>query len=83
MEHALAAMRDRPDQTPRLGSIATPTLIIVGAGDVITPPDVARAMAAALPHATVRVIPGAGHMAAMEQPGAVNEAMGAFLDRSG
>ncbi|HLG06804.1 MAG TPA: alpha/beta fold hydrolase, partial [Gemmatimonadales bacterium] len=47
---ALSAMRDRPDSTPLLATLTgIPTLVVVGAEDVITPPAIAQAMAAAIP----------------------------------
>src|SRR4051794_6693821 len=60
--HALAAMRDRPDQTPMLGQIKVPTLVGVGDQDAITPPDVARAMQAKIPGSQLRIFIGSGHM---------------------
>jgi len=79
IEHALAAMRDRPDQTPTLAAIKMPTLIIVGDHDSITPVAVAQGMQKQISGAQVAVIKGAGHMSPMEQPGQVNQAMGRFL----
>jgi pimeloyl-ACP methyl ester carboxylesterase len=72
-------MRDRPDSTPDLAGIAVPTLVVVGAGDVITPPAEAEAMVAAIPGARLELIPGAGHLAPVEQPDAVNAALRRFL----
>jgi 3-oxoadipate enol-lactonase len=79
IENALVAMRDRPDRTGELTSIAAPTLVIVGDADAITPPDVAESMAAAIPGAKLEVIVGAGHMAPMEQPEQVSRAMEKFI----
>jgi pimeloyl-ACP methyl ester carboxylesterase len=79
IEHALMAMRDRPDQTPFLASIPVPTLIIVGDADAITPPEVARAMHEQVPNSHLEVIRGAGHMAPMEQPAQVNQAIRHFM----
>jgi 3-oxoadipate enol-lactonase len=76
---AALGMALRANRTPMLGSIRVPTLVIVGEDDVITPPDVARKMAAAIPNAKLSVIPEAGHLANMEQPEAVNEALLAWL----
>jgi pimeloyl-ACP methyl ester carboxylesterase len=79
LAHALAAMRDRPDQTELLGQIRMPTLLIVGEHDAITPPTVMEKMAAEIPDAGFKVITGAGHMSPMEQPSQVNAAMREFL----
>lgn len=72
---ALAAMRDRPDSTPLLASIAVPTTVIVGELDAISPPAEVRAMAAALPAGQLVVIDGAGHLANMESPAGFMTAM--------
>lgn len=72
----LAALRDRPDQTPALSSIAVPTIVIVGELDALTPPSESQAMAASIPGARLVTIPGAGHLAPMERPRAVAAALG-------
>ena len=76
--HGLAARADSRDMLPK---IAVPTLVLVGEEDVLTPPDEAKAMASAIPAARLEVIPHAGHLANLENPGAVNAALGAFLPR--
>jgi pimeloyl-ACP methyl ester carboxylesterase len=81
VEHALAAMRDRPDRSGELASIRVPTLVIVGDGDAITPPDVAESMASKIPGADLVTVRGAGHMTPMEQPEQVNRALKGFLDK--
>jgi 3-oxoadipate enol-lactonase len=77
--HALDAMRTRPDFRADLPHIARPTLVVVGAEDAVTPPAIAREMAAAIPGAATSVIAGAGHLAPMEQPAAFNAALREFL----
>ena len=59
----LLSMRDRCDQTDFLPSIACPTLIIVGENDAITPSSAATAMKNAIPQATMKTVPQAGHLA--------------------
>jgi 3-oxoadipate enol-lactonase len=80
IEHALGAMRDRPDRSGELGAIKVPTLVVVGDSDQITPPQGAEAMAKKIPGAKLETIRGAGHMSPMEQPEQVNRALTAFLD---
>ena len=75
----LTALRDRPDARPGLASIAIPSLVVVGAQDALTPPSDAQAMAEAIPGARLAEIPGAGHLAPMERPGAVAAALGDFF----
>ncbi len=79
VEADLAAMRDRPDARPGLGSIGVPALVVVGAQDALTPPADSEAMAAAIPGARLVTIPGAGHLTPMERPGAVAAALGDFF----
>jgi 3-oxoadipate enol-lactonase len=74
--HGLAA---RADSRETLPTIAVPTLVLVGAEDVLTPPDESATMAAAIPRARLDVVPGAGHLANLENPAAVNAALRAFL----
>ena len=77
---ALGAMRDRPDSTPLLATIDVPTLVVVGAEDELVPPATSRAMAAAIPSAAMRTIPGAGHLAPLEAPTAVTRVIAEFLE---
>jgi 3-oxoadipate enol-lactonase len=83
LQHALAAMRDREDQTRNLPSIAVPTLILVGEQDAITPPPMSQTMKTLLPQSKLTVIPDAGHMSPMEQPQAVNDALREFVPSPG
>ena len=77
---ALTAMRDRPDSTPLLPTlVGVPTLVLVGEEDVITPPAISEAMAAAIPEARLVVIPGAGHLPCIEQPVTTTRAVLKFL----
>lgn len=77
---ALTAMRDRSDSASLLPSIDVPTLVVVGEEDVLTPPALSRAMAAAIPAAGVTAIPGAGHLAPLEAPTAVSRVIAQFLE---
>lgn len=81
IEHASAAMRDRPDRTAILSDIQVPVLIIVGDSDAITPPTMAESMRQRTPRATLAVIANAGHMSPMEQPEQVNRALREFLEK--
>lgn len=72
---ALQAMRDREDFSSVLPSIRTPTGVIVGEYDAITPPAVAEKMRAALPRSWMLTIENAGHLPTMEQPDRFNQAI--------
>jgi pimeloyl-ACP methyl ester carboxylesterase len=80
IEHALLAMRDRPDHSASLPSVPVPTLILVGDADAITPPAAAQGMQKAIPNSKLVTVRGAGHMTPMEQPEQVNRAIREFLE---
>jgi 3-oxoadipate enol-lactonase len=81
---ALSAMRERPDSTPLLATLTgVPTLVVVGAEDMITPPSIAQGMAAAIPGARLMEIPGAGHLPCVEQPVPTTRAILKFLQSLG
>lgn len=69
------AIIGRPDSRSTLASIKVPTLIVVGEGDEITPPDAAQEMHAGIAGSTLVTIPRAGHLALLEQPDLVNRAL--------
>ena len=77
---ALEAMRDRPSAVALLASIAVPTLVLHGSDDQLIPLAEARAMAEAIPGAQLAVIPGAGHLAPVEQPVNSGRVIREFLD---
>lgn len=80
---ALRGMAARPDRTKDLPGITLPTLVLVGEDDQITPPSEAQAMAEAIPNARLDVIPNAGHLSPVENPGVTNRALLAFLGALG
>jgi pimeloyl-ACP methyl ester carboxylesterase len=63
------------DQRDLLPRIAVPTLLIWGDLDARSPLDVARQFEQAIPGTRLVVIPGAGHVSNLEQPGRCNEAV--------
>jgi pimeloyl-ACP methyl ester carboxylesterase len=73
------AIMSRADSRPGLASIRCPTLLLVGADDVLTPPDRAAEMMAAIPGARQVVVPDCGHLSTLEQPQTVTDALVAFL----
>jgi 3-oxoadipate enol-lactonase len=76
---ALEAMKQRRDQTDLLPQVAVPTLVVVGEGDALAPVDVAEAMAKAIPGARFEIVPGAGHVANLENPEVFNRVFSEFL----
>jgi len=78
---ALSAMRDRPDSTGMLSSLREiPVLVVSGEEDRIIPVTQARALAAAIPGARLRVIAGAGHLPPVERPAETTEVLREFLE---
>jgi pimeloyl-ACP methyl ester carboxylesterase len=75
------AMAHRPDSAPDLATIDVPTAVIVGEADAITPPAQSKALAAAIPHASLSVLPDAGHISNIEAPEAFDRAIRAWLKR--
>ena len=66
------------DQRDLLPGIAVPTLLIWGERDARSPLSVARQFEQAIPDAKLAVIPGAGHVSNLEQPGLFNDAVREF-----
>jgi len=73
------AIMNRVDSRPGLAAIRCPTLVVVGEQDVLTPPDRAAEIAAAVPNARHVVVPDCGHLSTLEQPQAVTRAVTEFL----
>ncbi|MEO1231094.1 MAG: 3-oxoadipate enol-lactonase [Myxococcota bacterium] len=76
-----AAIRDA-DLRPVVPSIAAPTLVLAGEVDVSTPPAVMGELARRLPDAEFEVLPGVGHIFALESAREVSSRVGRFLSRA-
>lgn len=63
----------------RLGVLAMPALFLTGEHDPNSSPAMSRAMAAAVRHGRVEIIPGERHMMNVTDPARVNEQLVAFL----
>ena len=74
--HALAAL----DLTAHIGTIRNPTLVVVGELDAATPPEMARALAKALPGAALIEMPGCGHAPMAQAPEAFIKVISKFLN---
>jgi pimeloyl-ACP methyl ester carboxylesterase len=69
------AIMTRPDMRPLLASIACPTLVLVGDGDELTPPQLSEEIAADIAGSRLVVVADCGHLSTMERPDAVNGAL--------
>jgi 3-oxoadipate enol-lactonase len=77
---AIGAMRDRPDSFALLRSLdGLPVLVLVGDEDELIPVDRSQAMVEAMPHATLSIVAGAGHIPAMERPEVTTALLSRFL----
>lgn len=76
----LMAMAERPDSIPFLNQITCPTQIIVGELDQATPPSDAKLMADRIPGARLSIIPGAAHLANLEQPDRFTQIVRSFAE---
>ena len=74
-EQQQEAIIHRPDSRPMLATIKVPTLIVVGEGDQITPPDAAREMHERIAGSKLLVVPRGGHLALLENPEPVHAAL--------
>ena len=79
LDAQLCAQDTRVDERPALACLAVPTLVVVGAQDVLTPPERAVEIAALVPRARLEVLPGAGHLPTLDAPEAVAAVVGAWL----
>lgn len=68
--------------TDQLARIETPTLLVWGRNDRITPPDVAEAFLRYLPYAELHFIDQCGHAPMIERPEAFNRLALAFLHKT-
>ena len=70
----------RADSRPMLGGIRVPTLVLVGEGDELTPPERAAEMARAIPGSREVRVPDSGHLSTLERPDEVTRALLAWLE---
>ncbi len=68
-----------PNTYAKLATITTPTLVIAGGADAVSPPSMMRLWAAKIRGAEFALVPEAGHAVSWEQPEAFNELVLAFL----
>lgn len=73
------ALINRIDSRPGLGNIACPTLVLVGDGDRLTPPDLAREIHDLIPGSRLAVIEGSGHLSTLEEAAKVTAELLAWM----
>jgi pimeloyl-ACP methyl ester carboxylesterase len=67
----IVAQIGRRDSWPSLSKISCPTLVLGGRDDSMCPPALHKAMATAIPNATLVLIEDCGHLSTLERPEAV------------
>jgi len=73
------AIMSRPDNRPALGKIRCPALVIGGAQDGLTTPEIMAEIADGIPGAGFTLIERAGHLTPLEQPVAVTALLRLWL----
>ena len=73
------AIIGRVDSRPGLGAIDCPTLVLVGDGDQLTPPELSAEIAGGIPGARLVVVAGSGHLTPLDQPEQVTKALVEWL----
>lgn len=73
------AIMSRQDSRPLLSEIGCPTLVLVGDGDELTTPELAREIAGGIAGSRLVVVPNCGHLSTIERPEPVNAALAQWL----
>ena len=74
------ALRDRPDYQPTLRAFTRPALVLCGAEDRLCPVARHQLIHSLMPHSTLTIIPGAGHLPTLEQPQTTTAALSRWLE---
>ncbi|MFI2610596.1 alpha/beta fold hydrolase [Kitasatospora sp. NPDC018619] len=78
---AQRAMAARPDALDVLAGLRVPVAVVAGAQDALVAPEEAELMLRARPDAELTVLPGVGHLSALEAPEAFDAVVRALLAR--
>ncbi len=78
----LAAQASRPDLLPSLAKVAVPTLVVTGALDDVSRPELQEELADGIPVSQHVVLKQAGHMSPLEAPHEISRALRGWLTRA-
>lgn len=67
------ALIGRPDSRPGFGAVRSPTLVVVGDGDRLTPPELSVEIAGGIAGARLETVAQCGHLSTLERPEAVTK----------
>lgn len=76
------ALQRRRDQQATLSRCKVPALVLCGLHDALCPIQRHEVMAELIPDATLKVLPDAGHLPTLEQPGETTAALREWMGRS-
>ena len=76
------AMISRTDTNRFLKKIKIPTLVIAGSFDKLTPPVKMRDMAAKIKNSDFAIVPRAGHLTPVENPGGFNDLLAGVMKKN-
>ena len=76
---AVEGMGSRSDFRPVLKGVRIPALVVAGAEDPVTPPELAREIHGLIPGSFLQVVEGASHFVTLEAPGIVSQAISNWL----
>ncbi len=79
LHNDLAACNDYRGGDEAAAGVRCPTLLVLGDGDIMTPPRRTQGLAAAIPGSRTVVIENCGHMMMIERPDEMLDALRAFL----
>lgn len=79
IEGAIHALMDRPDSTPDLARVSTPTLVIAGEEDVITPVSDGGFLSRSIARSRLVTLAASGHLSNLETPEEFSRALHDFL----
>ncbi len=80
-ERQSVALRDRADSVATLPTIDCPTLVLCGAEDDLCPVEYHELVASRIAGATLEIIEDCGHIASLEQPERVTDALRKLLEQ--
>jgi len=78
VQAACAALAEL-DLRPQLSQVKIPVLVLVGEHDEATPPPMSRELAALLPNARLKIIPGCAHVPQLQSPELFLDTIGDFM----
>lgn len=79
---AVEGMASRGDLRPALKGVGIPALVIGGAEDPITPPELSRELNSLIPGSFLQIVEGASHFVTLEAPGIVGQSISNWLQFS-